>query len=196
MGKVDVAVAPSDGKRVYALMQTADQGSVWRSDDAGATWKVWNWQRPLIGRAGYYTRIEVSPSNPDEILVASSTFFQSTDGGKTFNDRPWGGDNHDIWWDPLNADHFGITYDAGARITSTHGAQGTTVTLPNGQMYHVAVDKQVPPDGATRFVAALKPSYGDKADRLVVNLEPEVPHRFTPLMLTNSIQWFSQHLKP
>ncbi|NBV21781.1 MAG: hypothetical protein EBS05_07645 [Proteobacteria bacterium] len=59
-----------------------------------------------------------------------------------------------------------------------------------------AVDKQVPPDGATRFVAALKPSYGDKADRLVVNLEPEVPHRFTPLMLTNSVQWFTQHLKP
>jgi photosystem II stability/assembly factor-like uncharacterized protein len=144
VGKVDVAVAPSNGKRVYALMQTADQGSVWRSDDAGTTWKVWNWQRPLIGRAGYYTRIEVSPSNPDEILIASSTFFQSTDGGKTFNDRPWGGDNHDIWWDPLNADHFGITYDAGARVTTSHGVVGTTVTLPNGQMYHVSVDRQVP----------------------------------------------------
>ena len=144
VGKVDVAVAPSNGKRVYALMQTADQGSVWRSDDAGVTWKVWNWQRPLIGRAGYYTRLEVSPSNPDEILLASSTFFQSTDGAKTFVERPWGGDNHDIWWDPVNADHFGLTNDAGARVTSTHGAQSGTVTLPNGQMYHVSTDKQVP----------------------------------------------------
>ena len=59
-----------------------------------------------------------------------------------------------------------------------------------------AVDQQVPPDGGSRFVAALKPFYGDKADRLVVNLEPEVPHRFTPLMLENSIGWFVKHLKP
>ena len=59
-----------------------------------------------------------------------------------------------------------------------------------------AVDKQVPPDGGTRFVAALKPLYGDQADRLVVNLEPDVPHRFTLLMLENSIQWFTKYLKP
>lgn len=59
-----------------------------------------------------------------------------------------------------------------------------------------AVDKQVPPDGGTRFVVALKPLYGDQADRLVVNLEPDVAHRFTPLMLENSIQWFTKFLKP
>lgn len=59
-----------------------------------------------------------------------------------------------------------------------------------------AVDKQVPPDGGTRFIAALKPVYGEQADRLVVNLEPEVAHRFTPQMLENSIQWFTKHLKP
>jgi len=59
-----------------------------------------------------------------------------------------------------------------------------------------AADKQVPPDGATRFVAALQPHYAEAADRLVVDLEPEVPHRFTPRMLENSIQWFTKHLKP
>jgi hypothetical protein len=59
-----------------------------------------------------------------------------------------------------------------------------------------AVDKQVPPDGGERFVAALRPLYGKHADRLIVNLEPEVPHRFTPLMLENSIQWFTKYLKP
>lgn len=59
-----------------------------------------------------------------------------------------------------------------------------------------AVDKQVPADGGSRFVAALKPLYGAQADRLVVNLEPEVAHRFTPLMLENSIRWFVKYLKP
>jgi len=59
-----------------------------------------------------------------------------------------------------------------------------------------AADKQVPPDGGTRFVTALKPLYAGVAERLVVNLEPDVPHRFTPRMLDNSIQWFAKHLKP
>src|SRR5207248_2775716 len=62
VGKIDVAVAPTDSNRVYALIQTADQGSVWRSDDAGQNWRVVNWDRSLIGRAGYYIRIEVSPA--------------------------------------------------------------------------------------------------------------------------------------
>src|SRR5712692_982386 len=48
LGKIDVAVAPTDSNRVYALIQTKDQGSVWRSDDGGATWRVVNWSRELI----------------------------------------------------------------------------------------------------------------------------------------------------
>jgi len=84
LGKIDVAVAPTNSSRVYALIQTADQGSVWRSDDGGRTWKNVNWQRTLIGRAGYYIDIKVSSGNPDEILVANSSFWQSKDGGKTF----------------------------------------------------------------------------------------------------------------
>ncbi|HZD03720.1 MAG TPA: hypothetical protein VE173_02345, partial [Longimicrobiales bacterium] len=40
VGKIDVAVAPSDPDRVYALIQTAGQGSVWRSDDGGRSWRV------------------------------------------------------------------------------------------------------------------------------------------------------------
>ncbi|HZR25125.1 MAG TPA: hypothetical protein VFA59_16135, partial [Vicinamibacterales bacterium] len=84
LGKIDIAIAPSDSNRVYALIQTADQGSVWRSDDAGATWRVVNWSRGLIGRAGYYIRLAVNPANADEILVSNSSFWQSIDGGKTF----------------------------------------------------------------------------------------------------------------
>jgi len=57
---------------------------------------------------------------------------------------PWGGDNHDIWIDPLNPDRFVITDDAGLSITTVHGRGFHHVTLPIGQMYHVAVDNQVP----------------------------------------------------
>jgi photosystem II stability/assembly factor-like uncharacterized protein len=144
LGKIDVAVAPSDSNRVYALIQTKDQGSVWRSDDGGASWRVVNWQRALIGRAGYYIHIRVSPANEDEVFVSNSSFWQSTDGGRSFEERFWGGDNHDIWWDPKDADRFVITHDAGLTITTQHARSTQRVTLPIGQMYHVAVDNQIP----------------------------------------------------
>ncbi len=144
VGKIDVAVAPTDSDRVYALIQTKDQGSVWRSDDGGENWRVVNWQRALIGRAGYYIRIAVSPGNEDEIYVANSSFFQSIDGGETFKQVPWGGDNHDIWVDPKNPNRFALTNDGGLLITTAHGRGFTRVTLPIGQMYHVAVDNQIP----------------------------------------------------
>jgi photosystem II stability/assembly factor-like uncharacterized protein len=144
VGKIDVAVAPTDSNRVYALIQTKDQGSVWRSDNGGESWRVVNWTRGLIGRAGYYIRIAVSTGNEDEVLVADSSFWYSTDGAQTFRNVPWGGDNHDIWIDPLNPDRFAITDDGGMNVTTEHGRSFRRITLPIGQMYHVAVDNQVP----------------------------------------------------
>ncbi len=145
VGKIDVAVAPSDGKRVYALIQTANQGSVWRSDDGGTSWKVVSWDRTLIGRAGYYIRVAVNPANADEVLVASSSFHRSTDGGLTFplTDRGCG-DCHDVWMDPTNPDRWAVTGDGGAGFTVNHGRTFSQVVLPIGQMYHVAVDARVP----------------------------------------------------
>jgi len=144
LGKIDVAVAPSNSNRVFALIQTKDQGSVWRSDDAGEHWKAINYQRALIGRAGYYIRLAISPRSDNEIYVANSSFHRSLDGGENFKEVPWGGDTHDIWFDPTNADRFVITDDGGMSITNVHGQGFHRVTLPIGQMYHVDVDNQIP----------------------------------------------------
>jgi photosystem II stability/assembly factor-like uncharacterized protein len=144
VGKIDVAVAAKDSRRVYALIQTARQGSLWRSDDGGETWKVVNWQRPLIGRAGYYIRLAVSPANADEVMVANSSLWISEDGGKSFRPLPWGGDTHDIWIDPTDPDRIVVTHDGGMYMAGEHGANSRRVTLPIGQMYHVAVDRDVP----------------------------------------------------
>ena len=144
VGKIDVAVAPTNSNRIFALIQTNDQGSVWRSDDGGENWRAVNFERPLIGRAGYYIRIAVSSGSDDEVYVANSSFFQSLDGAETFREVPWGGDTHDIWIDPTNPDRFLITDDGGMNITTVHGRGFHRVSLPIGQMYHVAVDDQVP----------------------------------------------------
>jgi photosystem II stability/assembly factor-like uncharacterized protein len=144
LGKIDVAVAPTNSSRVFALIQTKDQGSLWRSDDAGEHWKAVNYQRALIGRAGYYIRIAISTGSDNEVYVANSSFHQSLDAGENFHTVRWGGDTHDIWIDPVNADRFVITDDAGMQITTVHGRGFHRVTLPIGQMYHVDVDNQIP----------------------------------------------------
>ena len=89
---------------------------------AARSWRVVNWSRALIGRAGYYIHLAVSPGNEDEVLVSNSSFLQSIDGGQTFRSVNWGGDNHDIWWDPKDAgslrDHARRRHDASRRSTA------------------------------------------------------------------------------
>jgi photosystem II stability/assembly factor-like uncharacterized protein len=144
LGKIDVAFAPTNPQRVFALIQTAAQGSLWRSDDGGATWKNVSRDRRLTGRAGYYIRLSVSPADQNEVMVASSTLWRSTDAGATFNAGGGCGDCHDIWWDPRNMDHYVVTGDGGMGITTDHGRSFNSVVLPIGQMYHVATDNQAP----------------------------------------------------
>jgi len=144
VGKIDVAVAPTDSNRVYALIETDKQGSMWRSDNGGADWRVVSWDRTLIGRAGYYIRVAVSPADENMVLVSNSSFLVSRDGGLTFDATPWGGDNHDIWIDPKDPNRFAISFDGGLAITTVGGRGFHDVSLPIGQMYHVAVDDQVP----------------------------------------------------
>jgi photosystem II stability/assembly factor-like uncharacterized protein len=144
VGKIDVAVAPSNASRVYALIQTNGDGSLWRSDDGGQNWRVVSWDRKLTGRAGYYIHLAVSPADPDRVIVASSSVNQSTDGGVTFDIVKWGGDTHDIWWDAKDADHFVITDDGGINLTLNGGKGIRKMTFPIGQMYHLEVDDQTP----------------------------------------------------
>jgi photosystem II stability/assembly factor-like uncharacterized protein len=155
VGKIDVAIAPSNSKRMYALIQTSNQGSLWRSDDAGLKWDVVSWDRSLIGRAGYYIRMMVNPQNPDDVFISSSSFHRSQNGGKTFSGNGGNpqafafttgqagcGDCHDIWIDPKDPHRYVLTDDGGAVINAQSGP--LNVSLPNGQMYHVHVDNRVP----------------------------------------------------
>src|SRR5258708_36133806 len=97
-----------------------------------------------MGRGGYYRHLMVSPANENEVLVAESSFWRSMDGGMTFSIVQWGGDNHDIWWDPTNANHLGLTNDLNARMSWSHGVAWQQTPLPIAQAYHVAIDNQAP----------------------------------------------------
>ena len=143
VGKTAVAIAPSNPDVVYALFEI-DSPALYRSEDFGNTWTLQTRDHDIAERAPYYTRMAVSPADPDELYFASVRFTTSTDGGKTLKRTPAGGDNHDIWLDPTNADRMMVAHDGCASITLNHGKSYQRVVLPIAQMYHAAVDDQIP----------------------------------------------------
>ena len=106
LGKIGVSVAASDPRIVYAIVQARD-GGVFRSNDAGATWKRVNAEMKLRQRAFYYIAIYVDPNNP-QIAYAPQVdgVYKTKDGGKTFTelDTPHG-DNHIVWINPTQSEH-------------------------------------------------------------------------------------------
>jgi photosystem II stability/assembly factor-like uncharacterized protein len=144
IGKVAVAVAPNNSDRVYALIETKDEG-LWRSDDGGQSWKHVNHSHALLNRPLYYTRCIVAPDDYNEVYFPATRFHMSLDGGltlKRFN--PAGGDHHDMWIDPQNPDRMIVGNDQVVSISTNRGKSWHGVRLPVAQMYHVYVDNRVP----------------------------------------------------
>jgi photosystem II stability/assembly factor-like uncharacterized protein len=158
VGKVKVAIAPSNPDRVYALIETGDgvpwkgqetdRGQVWRSDDAGENWRVTSYDRNAMGRAHYYSHLFVSPDNDNETYYLTASYSVSLDGGETLVQQPGarapGGDHHDMWIDPRNANRMIVGHDQGFSISVNRGRTWYRNRLPNAQMYHVTVDNQIP----------------------------------------------------
>jgi photosystem II stability/assembly factor-like uncharacterized protein len=158
IGKVDLAVARTNPNRVYALIETSDgvplpgveaeSGELWRSDDGGARWELVSHDRELAGRTQYYTRMAVMPDNADEAYFLTSGWTKTLDGGRTSINPPFaevpGGDHHDIWIDPTNANRMTVGHDGGISITTNRGRTWVQVQLPIAQMYHVTVDTRIP----------------------------------------------------
>jgi photosystem II stability/assembly factor-like uncharacterized protein len=144
LGKIAVAVAGSDSQRVYALIETGERGSLWRSDDGGEKWKLVNSSRLLNERPHYYTRMLVAPDNAGEVYFPSNGMGVTYDGGETAEQIRWGGDNHDMWADPKDPRRMMIGSDGGVSVTTTRGKQWNMTRLPIGQMYHVATDNRIP----------------------------------------------------
>lgn len=143
-GKVGVAVAPSDGRRVYALIE-AEDGGLFRSDDGGDSWTKASGSHELRQRAFYYTVVTVSPTNPDDIWCPQVTMLHSIDGGKTFQHvNMHHGDHHDLWIDPRNPKRILAANDGGVDLSSDGGESWIAPALPIGQLYHVSVDTRVP----------------------------------------------------
>ncbi|MEE8155204.1 MAG: hypothetical protein V3T53_09665 [Phycisphaerales bacterium] len=145
-GKIGVTVSPVKPDRVWAIIE-ADDGGVFRSDNAGETWRRVNRDRSLRQRAWYYTHIYADSQDVDTVYVLNVSFHKSTDGGKSFDTtlRVPHGDNHDLWINPDNNLNMVEANDGGANVSFDGGKSWTRQdTLPTAQFYHVTTDNQFP----------------------------------------------------
>ena len=144
-GKVCVAVAPSDGRRIYAMIE-AEKGGLFRSDDGGDTWKLANGSRALRQRAWYFSTLTVHPTNPDIVWCPQVPLLRSIDGGRSFQRvrGPHHGDHHDIWIDPKNPRRIIDSNDGGVDISLNGGETWFAPPLPIAQFYRIDVDAGVP----------------------------------------------------
>jgi photosystem II stability/assembly factor-like uncharacterized protein len=144
-GRIGVSVSPARPERVYAVIE-AEEGGVFRSDDAGATWQRTNEDRRLRQRAWYYTHVYADPKEPDTVYVLNVQFFRSKDGGRTFQTiRTPHGDNHDLWIAPEDTRRMVQGNDGGATVSFDGGESWSTIdNQPTAQFYHVTTDDQFP----------------------------------------------------
>ncbi len=143
IGRTGIAVAPSDSKRVYAVVDclipegggapiaTAVggapaagarpmQGGFFRSDDAGATWTRLSNDTALWGRGWYFEKVTVDPKNADIVYVPNVAVNRSKDGGTSWialRGSPGGDDYHQAWVSPDDSNTMIVASDQGAIIT-------------------------------------------------------------------------------
>jgi photosystem II stability/assembly factor-like uncharacterized protein len=145
MGRIGLAVAPATPNRIYALVE-ADSGGMYRSDDAGATWRRVSGSRGLQARPWYFMSITVDPKNSDVVYAPGFAFLKTTDGGATWATRPSPhSDNHRLWINPTNPQTMILAHDGGATISFDGGATWSpSENQPTAQFYAVQVDSVFP----------------------------------------------------
>jgi photosystem II stability/assembly factor-like uncharacterized protein len=145
IGRIGVSVSGADSNRVYAIVENSENGGLYSSDDAGATWKLVNSNRNIRQRAFYYTHVTADPIDKDTVYALNVGTFKSTDGGKTMASFA-GGDSHDLWIDPTDNKRIMHASDSGGAVTYTGGSPWSARDYPTPQYYHVITTARLPYD--------------------------------------------------
>jgi photosystem II stability/assembly factor-like uncharacterized protein len=146
LGRIAVAVAPSNPDHIYALIG-AKQGMLWQSTDMGDSWTSVSNNRALDVRAFYFSKMAVSPENENKLFFMSFNLLESDDGGKSARvaDRGVHSDHHAIWIDPKDTNRIIQGTDGGVFL-SFDGSKSWEFLdrLPIEQFYQVAADSRTP----------------------------------------------------
>ena len=151
-GRSGLAIAPSNTKRVYAVID-AKEGGLYRSDDAGLTWKKMNSDQRVWGRGWYFEKVVVDPKNPDLVYVPNVGVQRSKDGGVTFSNwamrgSPGGDDYHQMWISPSDSNIAVVASDQGVIVTLNASDEipdfSSWLNQSIAQIYRVAADYHFP----------------------------------------------------
>lgn len=147
MARIGVSVAQSNPNVVYVITEVKDGGTLFRSEDRGATWKQVSDNRSINFRPFYYSDVRVDPNNPDHIYTLSGGLSKSTDGGKTFTTiaRSVHADHQALWIDPMHSSRVLSGSDGGFQVSWDAGATWDIINnVELSQFYQVFVDNLDP----------------------------------------------------
>lgn len=146
MGRIGIAVSPVDPDYVYAIVEArGDKGGFFRSTNRGETWTKMS-SHSTSGN--YYQEIICDLNSRDKVFSMDTWLHHTEDGGKTFKatgEDKKHVDNHCIWINPNNTDHWLVGCDGGIYETYNHAADWKYYSnLPIIQFYKVATDNDAP----------------------------------------------------
>jgi photosystem II stability/assembly factor-like uncharacterized protein len=147
-GRLAVAIAPSNAKRVYCFVESTDS-ALFVSDDGGATWEKRDKSNWMVWRPFYFANLIVDPKNPDRVFKTDGTLILSEDAGRSFTVvggfQGAHGDLHDVWIDPTNPQTVAAGDDGGMWYSYNGGSKWWKgENLPVSQFYHVSLDDNDP----------------------------------------------------
>lgn len=152
LGRMGIAIAPSNNNVVYAHVESKENG-IYRSADGGFTWELRQTVKEdsdVGTRPFYYAEIYVDPFNENTVYSIHTYITKSTDGARSFESLyPYYNwihpDHHAFWLSHTNPGFMLDGNDGGFNITYDGGDTWRFVdNIPVGQFYHVNVDNKIP----------------------------------------------------
>jgi photosystem II stability/assembly factor-like uncharacterized protein len=146
LGRIGLAISPVDPDYVYAIVEAADgKSGFFRSVNRGASWQKMS---SYVTSGNYYQEIVCDPADVDRVYAMDVWLHFSDDGGKTFqkmNERWKHVDNHAMWIDPRDPDHYIVGCDGGIYVSRDRAATWRFIdNLPVTQFYKIAADNAEP----------------------------------------------------
>ncbi|HEX6914976.1 MAG TPA: hypothetical protein VF145_07025 [Chitinophagaceae bacterium] len=145
LGRIGLAISPANPDVVYAIVEASEGGGVYRSDNRGASWRK---QSNYSSSGNYYQELFADPKDVDKVYAMNAYMVISTDGGKNFKilgEKSKHIDNHAMWIDPTNTDHYLVGCDGGLYETWDAAANWQfKPNLPVTQFYKVTTDNALP----------------------------------------------------
>lgn len=147
LGRIGLGISPANPDYIYAIIEAPDgKGGIYRSTNRGASWEKMNsW---YSGSAQYYHEVFCDPKNPNRVFFIDTYLRVTEDGGKTLKivgNKNRHVDDHVVWIDPDNTNHFFVGGDGGLYETLDNGENWRFfANIPTGQFYRITCDDSEP----------------------------------------------------